>query len=145
MKKRIDLSLILINIIILIATILNLTDPFGLKYLYSSDNTRESIHFSDLFLLYIFIILFYYRIKPSYNGIEVFLSKIREEMPVSVLLILIWLSSDLIYYETLDKLLGKKPVYETIYHLILLILSLLLFFEIGYSYFKSKKANSMEK
>ena len=145
MKKKIDLSLILINIIILIATILNLTDPFGLKYLYSSDNTRESIHFSDLFLLYIFIILLYYKIKPSYNGIEVFLSKIREEMPVSVLLILIWLSSDLIYYEILYKLLGKKPVYETIYHLILLILSLLLFIEIGYLYYKRRRANSMEK
>jgi len=145
MKKKIDLSLILINIIILIATILNLTDPFGLKYLYSSDNTRESIHFSDLFLLYIFIILLYYKIKPSYNGIEVFLSKIREEMPVSVLLILIWLSSDLIYYEILYKLLGKKPVYETIYHLILLILSLLLFIEIIYSYFMKNKDNDIRE
>jgi len=143
--KRIDSSLLLINTILFIACIIKVSDAINMESVLSVENVNENIHIGDIFFLYILLVLLFYKIKPSYNEAAMVLSKGMENWPITLLIILIWLSSGIFYFKLLNFLFGIRKLYDKIYYFILLILSLLLFFEIGYSYFKSKKANSMEK
>jgi len=143
--KRIDSSLLLINTILFIACIIKVSDAINMESVLSVENVNENIHIGDIFFLYILLVLLFYKIKPSYNEAAMVLSKGMENWPITFLIILIWLSSDIFYFKLLNFLFGIRKIYDKIYSLILLILSLLLFIEIIYSYFGKNKDNDIRE
>ena len=143
--KRVDRSLILINTILFIICIIKVSDALNLESIFNVENGNESIHIGDIFFVYILLVLLFYKIKPSYNETAMILSKGMENWPITFLIILIWLSSDIFYFKLLNFLFGIRKIYDKIYSLILLILSLLLFIEIIYSYFRKNKDNDIRE